>query len=291
MMEKSGGEKGNRKYAIIMIMATIMILVAFFVYWHFWATRFGSPDSSGTAGDMFGGLTAIFSGLAFAGLIVTMIMQNEDLRLQRKELTATRAELEGQKVQLKLQNQFFEKQIFETTYFNLVRSLNELVSGIELKGGSRGRDAIKEIKDWYFGQAAHGMKAHRNDGKSDEEIFQYALREYHVIYEDYNDDLGNYFRLLYRIVKFVDGSRIEGKRLYSDILRAQLSNSEVALLLANGLSEHGIRRMKPLIEKYHLLKHLHPNDHAVMALLCARYESIAFGGNSENSAQIESIMS
>ncbi len=276
------GEKINRyKYLLIMIAAAIAILAAFFVYWHLWSEKFGQPDSPGTAGDMFGGLTAVFSGLAFAGLIVTMIMQNEDLRLQRKELAATRVELAGQKDQLKLQNLFFEQQIFETTYFNLIRSLNELISGIEMKSGVRGRDAIKVIKDIYYGRADHEMKSCRNDGKSDTEIFNVAIQIYYETYEVNNDDLANYFRLLYRIFKFVDRSKIKDKKFYSDILRAQLSNSEVALLLANGLSKHGVRRMKPLIETYHLLKHLHPKDQSVMGLLCAEYNPFAFGDNFE----------
>ena len=42
---------------------------------------------------MFGGLTSLFSGLAFAGLIYTINLQRRELQLQRKELRETRKEL------------------------------------------------------------------------------------------------------------------------------------------------------------------------------------------------------
>jgi hypothetical protein len=50
----------------------------------------------GQFGDMFGGLNAIFSAMAFAVLIYTMWLQRTELRLQREELHETRAELARQ---------------------------------------------------------------------------------------------------------------------------------------------------------------------------------------------------
>lgn len=43
--------------------------------------------------DMFGALNALFSGLAFAGIIFTIRQQKEELELQREELKMTREEL------------------------------------------------------------------------------------------------------------------------------------------------------------------------------------------------------
>jgi hypothetical protein len=42
---------------------------------------------------MFGGINALFAGLAFAGLIYTIYLQRDELRLQREELELTRIEL------------------------------------------------------------------------------------------------------------------------------------------------------------------------------------------------------
>lgn len=59
------------------------------------AAYFLLPDwpTRGQFGDVFGAVNALFSGLAFAGLIVAILLQREDLVLQREELTATREEL------------------------------------------------------------------------------------------------------------------------------------------------------------------------------------------------------
>lgn len=42
---------------------------------------------------MFGAVNALFSGLAFAGIIYTILPQRRELELQREELRATRTEL------------------------------------------------------------------------------------------------------------------------------------------------------------------------------------------------------
>lgn len=47
----------------------------------------------GQFGDMFGAVNTLFSGLAFAGIIYTILLQRNELSLQRKELEDTRAEL------------------------------------------------------------------------------------------------------------------------------------------------------------------------------------------------------
>ncbi|MBK7968035.1 MAG: hypothetical protein IPK08_03400 [Bacteroidetes bacterium] len=47
----------------------------------------------GTIGDSFGVVNSLFSGLAFGGIIYTIILQRDELQLQRDELSLTRLEL------------------------------------------------------------------------------------------------------------------------------------------------------------------------------------------------------
>jgi len=65
-----------------------------------------SLNKSGVFGDSFGLLTSLFSGLAFAGLIITIVMQKDELALQREELKLQRAALEGQVAELKSMSKF-----------------------------------------------------------------------------------------------------------------------------------------------------------------------------------------
>ena len=50
-------------------------------------------DKRGQFGDMFGAVNSLFSALAFAGVIITILLQREELALQRHELEQTRGEL------------------------------------------------------------------------------------------------------------------------------------------------------------------------------------------------------
>lgn len=70
----------------------------------------------------------------------------------------------------------------------------------------------------------------------------------------------HYFRLLYRILKYVDESKLisdyDEKYEYTAMLRAMLSRYELVWLYYNGLSPYGEEKLKPLIEKYAMLKNL-----------------------------------
>lgn len=48
----------------------------------------------GLFGDSYGAVNSLFSGLAFAGIIYTIILQKKELSLQRDELMQTRIELQ-----------------------------------------------------------------------------------------------------------------------------------------------------------------------------------------------------
>lgn len=75
----------------------IIIVAIVFVIWFISAiiVYYIRPDwlTRGQFGDMFGGINSLFSGLAFAGLIYTIMLQRNELALQRKELILTRNEL------------------------------------------------------------------------------------------------------------------------------------------------------------------------------------------------------
>ena len=67
---------------------------------------------------------------------------------------------------------------------------------------------------------------------------------------------GHYFRLMYNIVKFIATSEAENKQTYINILRAQLSSSELNLLFYNCISKYGSEKFRPLVEKFGLLENM-----------------------------------
>lgn len=78
-------------------MKLVLMLAVVFVLWVGTAivayNTFETWPERGTFGDMFGSVNALFSGLAFAGLIYALFLQRTELALQREELKLTRTEL------------------------------------------------------------------------------------------------------------------------------------------------------------------------------------------------------
>ena len=125
----------------------------------FYASTQSDP---GKFGDMFGSVNALFSGLAFAGLIYAIWLQRIELKLQRRELEATREELAGQKTQMEMQNQTLRKQNFEDTFFQLLQLHNDIVNAIDLVNPRRtiitkGRDCFSV----FFSRLREVYKRHK----------------------------------------------------------------------------------------------------------------------------------
>jgi hypothetical protein len=72
-------------------------VVAWAAFWYFVvnSSLAGWPER-GLFGDMFGALNALFSGLAFAGVIYTILLQRTELELQRNEMSLARVEANRQ---------------------------------------------------------------------------------------------------------------------------------------------------------------------------------------------------
>lgn len=232
-------------------LTTIVTIATLFVlsFWGgSWYLLVGEKER-GTFGDMFGAVNALFSGLAFVGLILAILLQSEELKLQRRELESTRTELRGQKEQLELQNTTLRKQNFEETFFQLVRFQGAITQSLTIPGtpGFAGRACFPHM----YRQFRHGYNS--NQTRDHRLKINYVYREF---FNRYQSLVGHYFRNLYQILKFVSSSDIENKLFYTNLLRAQLSSDEQALLFYNCLSELGEERFKPLIERFAFLESL-----------------------------------
>ncbi len=240
------------KYLIWLLLAIILLwLISLF-------SLYNNKDR-GTFGDMFGGINALFSGFAFAGLIYAIFLQKNELSLQRKELKYTREELKGQKEQLKLQNSTLEKQNFESTFFQLLNLHNIIVNSIYYKSKlllgneekSSGRDCFVVFYDTY-------QKYYKNLDRTTKPLSEKEIisESYKKFYSDNQKYIGHYFLYLYNIAKFINSSSVKNKRFYSNLLRSQLSYNELALLFYNCLSVPEENKFKPIIEDFTLFKNL-----------------------------------
>lgn len=129
-------------------------------------------DVRGTFGDQFGAVNALFSGLAFAGLIYTIILQRrdlalqrKDLALQRKELELTRGELKNQTEQQEEQNKILRIQRFENTFFQMLTQFQEIVNGLAftyVQGNAIQEKQGREIFYEIFEKVPHYPKSKKS---------------------------------------------------------------------------------------------------------------------------------
>jgi hypothetical protein len=231
----------------------------------------------GQFGDLFGGINALFTTFAFAGLIYTASLQREELGLQREELRETRKELAGQREQLRLQNETFRLQSFDTTFFQLLSLHHQIVAALVIErkqpGGSeeyRGRYAFEE----FYRRIRLSLRTMTSPPRSQAALSEIDLK-YREVYDQHQSTFGHYFRSLYHIFKFIDQSTAVEKRMYASLARAQLSSSELACVFYNCLSQNGVERFKPLAERYTLFKNL-PWEVLAQTEHIAHYEGTAF---------------
>ena len=265
------------KYARI---AGICVLVV-------WAMTFllffiGESDRRGQFGDMFGAVNALFSGLAFAGLIITLILQKTELGLQREELEQTREELRNQRLEFETQNETLKYQRFENLFYNMLNLQQEIVAGL------RYNYEEEETVLVPMGPDVSPIQDRRKVEKVvvGREVFRYTFDEAEILLSE-KDSYGNrkrvygyrdflkakgvmayddtwiptifdhYFRHLYKIVQFVDSQGFAYKEAYKyvSLIRGTLSRYELVWIYYNALNPV-FHKFQELIEKYTLLKNI-----------------------------------
>lgn len=254
-------------YMLVIAAATATFLLALNFY-------FGSITKEvGQFGDFFGGmLNPVLTFLTFFGLIATIVIQKQELKSARVEYERTATALSTQAI--------------ETTFFNIMDLHHNIAQNlsldiVEIEGSSRlhnlhmaSRNAtlgIPERETKFNGRLAFdAILSYLTKGAHEPDS---AIIRYRTIQEDYNHVFGHYFRNLYQALKVIDGYSEhyltdESKRKYTSILRAQLSTTELALLLVNcvdGVCDQG--QFRNLLVKYAMLEHLPHELHDIGVLV------------------------
>lgn len=129
----------------------VFFMIGIFFIFHPIGCSATIPESMSELGDSVGILNAFFSSLAFAVLIITMFLQREDLKQQRKEFVDMKEENQLQTQQFKIQNQNMEKQIFSGLFFSALNEINNIKIGMEksydstLKFPKQLRDEMQKV--------------------------------------------------------------------------------------------------------------------------------------------------
>lgn len=261
-MSRQNNNNSNYKDLIYGSILFIFVIALWYFSWQYIDNSVVSIDfeltdieARGLFGDKFGAINALFSSLAFAGIIFTIFLQKRELKLQREEMEETRGEFIKQ-------NDTLIRQKFENTFFQLVNLFNSIVNSIDLRNSksivtTSGRDCFvtfhKRLERYL-------EKLILEDGTPfssiDQSTIEQAIKAYDTLYVSNRSDLSHYFRTFYHIIKFVENSEIDNKKQYIAIARAQLSSHEQIILFYNCLHENGIEKFKPLIETHSLFKNI-----------------------------------
>lgn len=274
--------KNTNRFSWLELLLFLGIFLAVILLWGamwLWIDNYVYPSTDtesissarGAFGDKFGAINALFSGLAFAGLIATIL-------LQRRELSETRDAFEKQVANVDFQR-------FDSTFFQLIELHNDITDKLSVLGKD-GRQAfaafneqlklsdddfpaylalsklerpevrnicnIKAIPDECLPKLLEADRANILDSlarvgtRSCDNYLDFdggmQLRKIEVAYTKaaviHIDSFSHYFRNLYHLLRFIKESNLIDeldKRKYTKILRSQLSEPELLALFYNSL--------------------------------------------------------
>jgi len=292
MAENTKEEKEFNFKTYIGVAICMFIIVISAYIWNFNEYKISEKAVDwGTFGDFVGGtLNPTLAFLSFLALLQTIRIQSKELKkssealeLSKEELSKSSRALEEQSASLKIQN-------FESTFFNMINLHKEIIDNLSLISLKKewkydGRSVwfgtkksipekdrkylysildlpidIEEIDNLYgkkvISKLFEILNCYIKTAKD-----QNVTTLYYNFYKEYNEIIGHYFRNIYHILKFIkknsEKKEIEiDSKFYTNILRAQLSNSELALLLLNALSKYGKDELLPLLIEYEFMEPL-----------------------------------
>lgn len=284
----------------------LIILTPVFValIWYFapeWVTlKLASAASDyptrGQYGDQYGAINALFSGFAFAGIIVTLLFQRRDLAETRNVMAQERFDTTFfQLLNLHIQTSKTIKtrtregqQAFQEFVESLKKSDPDFFVFAALQ--KIRHDKIRQIIDARainkndlpeldsdeianLTQAiAQGTSSFANYLDHDEVMHrERVIKAYEKAALAYIDYFSHYFRNLYHLLKFVDESVLitaEERKRYAKFIRAQLSDIELVCLFYNALApitlpgrgsmELGYPKMQNYLKEYDMLQNMNP---------------------------------
>lgn len=224
-------------FSMILIFIGIIIAIAFLVdlclenYINSGTLNF---EHSAHAGDFIGGIV----GTIFT--LVGIVLLYETLSLQRNEFEDSR--------------KVFEKQQFENKFFSLLNLYKEIISTFhyDLPTSSQ-----KYVGKEFFAKHKSDFENGYLPTNSYFKNRKIATSKYVEFYLSNKEELGQYFRTLYRLFKLIkDSKNTENEKIeYIKIVRGQLSESELFFINYNASTDIG-KNFRPLVIYYNIIKHL-----------------------------------
>lgn len=160
------------------------------------------------------------------------------------------------------------RQAFEAAFFNLLsqqRAIAENIKPYILPDAPRGRDALERAAGNIVGALSTAVTDASGTPLTDEALVALIDKFYNDQCQSSGRDFGYYFRSLYYLLDYIAHSELNErtKHHYADIVRSQLSTTELTLILYNCLSTLGARGFRRLATRFDLFMGMRPSHQFV----------------------------
>lgn len=254
------GDKLASYSRVAAVLGAVLFVYGSYLLFLLWNIPFaGIPDNirNGVFGDSLGTLNALFSGMAFSGVLITLLFQ-------RKDLSETRAQISNQQIESQFYNMLEQQQEVVRNFDLQSKATNEVIA--------RGRDCFR---DWC--ESLHNIYPHAsvlNDTGGTQHDYTYDF-----LYDTARADLSLYFRSLYSLFRFIDSVDYKGETDFGVVVRSFLSDYELVLLFYNCNSARG-KKFRRFAEKHALFDNLDPKL-LLDSSHCLEMSVEAFGQNED----------
>jgi len=190
-----------------------LIIIVTLAWASFWVAAWWYLDwtKSGGFGDSFGAVNSLFSGLALAFIIYSIVQQQIALTLQKQEMKQALIEFRTQNESLKMQR-------FENTFFNLISLHHSLVDKISIEvNGTKivGHESLRHLNSEF------------------RQLFAEKQKVFTKFYNSRDEHLSQCFANFITLATVTKESNLltdDVKEQYFSIIASQIHPCEIALL-------------------------------------------------------------
>ncbi|MGB3469571.1 MAG: putative phage abortive infection protein [Erythrobacter sp.] len=234
-----------------------LLVIALGLGGFFLAAHLGPSEGRAQIGDFVGGTTTpILTAITFIGVLVGIALQRRELIATRGELELTRQETANSAKALKDQADAIKIQNFERTLFESLSFLNSISEGLRITqyDGTRTLEG-RECFHQFHRSLWNGLRHAEYGAYNTETILEEGLLADQM--RSISPKLASYYRTLFNIYRYIDDSEFRDNIFYGRIVRAQLDEFFLAILFYNALTERGSRFQRYIIA-YDILDNLRP---------------------------------
>ncbi|WP_426400984.1 hypothetical protein ACN9M1_27810 (plasmid) [Ralstonia sp. R-29] len=264
-IEQPKGEQSDHhseRSTVAWVLATLLFLAVIGVcagytaiVWPGWSTLTKGGEGAGVFGDAFGGLNTLFTALAFAGLIVTIFLQRQQLIDQRKEIGADRKRQNSEWSEEKF---FRLLDIYRGTLAALkIRTNDQAFSGVDALAHMH--NALDEdLRSQGLSASLNAAKRLRKAGiRLPDEAVKAALTfaHYRAIYTHLQRH-ARYVESFKLLLRHIHESDVDGreKAFYLEVVRAQLTYLELRYIFLVALAHARDDELRYLLEATGLIE-------------------------------------